>query len=249
LVGDPCPNRCCILAKASWQNKKKAPNWRHRRFIDILKNLPLLDNDAAKTCPAEMDGHSEEETFEAAESQEASQNESLNADRSVFSQTESGEDAKKGKQPEELVVKKKRGRPRKYPLKQELSDPVVHPVKMEFTSKLKSRTTSPPFPPCSPTLSSSTSQTIRFPELRILDLDSDPLCWRPKDLWRFMRSSDCGCLADRLLQHEMDGLAFMMLSLPTVMDHVTLNFDLALRLCYLVGCLRLTYYQRFQITS
>lgn len=255
LVGDPCPNRCCILAKASWQNKKKAPNWRHRRFVDILKNLPLLDNDVAKTCPAEMDGHSDEEAFEATEGQETSQNESLNADRSIFPQAESGEDAKKGKQFEEVVVKKKRGRPRKHPLKQELSDPVVHPVKVEFTSKLKSRTVSSPLslsptsPPSPSPLSCSASQGMKFPELRVLNVDSDPLCWRPKDLWHFMRSSDCGCLADRLLHLEMDGVAFMMLSLPTVMDHVTLNFDLALRLCYLVGCLRLTYYQRFQIGS
>ena len=196
-----------------------------------------------------MEGHSEEETFETTEGQEPSQNESLNADRSIFSQGESGEDAKKGKQPEEVLIKKKRGRPRKYPLKQELSDPVAHPSKMEFTSKLKSRTGSSPLPLYPSPLSSSTLQIMKFPELRILDVDSDPLCWRPKDLWHFMRSSDCGCLADRLLHHEIDGLAFMMLSLPTVMDHVTLNFDLALRLCYLVGCLRLTYYQRFQIAS
>ena len=248
MVGDPCPRKCCILAKAHWNNKKRPPNWRNRKFIDILKSLPLVDCSSTKaTCPPEMDVHSDEETFEMTDGQDVANNEALFAERATLSQPESGEERSLPedgmrntqimKQCEEPLVKKKRGRPRKYPKLEQRG------------AEMKTDTASS----CEPTESSAAAPAslhgLKLPDLHVLEVDSDPLRWSPKDLWRFVRSSDCDCLADRLLHQEMDGASFMMLTLSTVKDYVTINLDLALRLCYLVGCVRLTYYRRFQSTS
>ena len=225
LVGDPCPHRCCILAKTVWQHKKKAPNWRHRRFVDILKSLPGLDPVAAADTSSSLN-KSGPASLAAMESAEHSDEEDSDADQSQqqAQQQPSGDC-------EEPAAKKRRGRPRKNPI------PLVANNNADEDHRRRSSQNK-----------GQTAEVVgkvfrpRFPAPRPLDLDDPPLSrWRARDVWRFLQSTDCRPLADRLLQFEVDGPSLLLLQPADIMDYVTLNWELALRLCHLIGCLRLTY--------
>lgn len=235
LVGDPCPHRCCILAKTVWQHKKKAPNWRHRRFVDILKSLPGLDPVATaetnispnKSGPASLAAiesaeHSDEEDSDAG------------ADQSQ-QQVQQQQQQHHGGEHDEPAAKKRRGRPRKNPLPLTTNNHASadderrpsrnHQVRVETSEKRGGDEFRP-----------------KFPAPRPLDLAAPPLDrWQAGDVWRFLQSTDCRPLADRLLQYEVDGPSLLLLQPADIMDYVTLNWELALRLCHLIGCLRLTY--------
>lgn len=215
LVGDPCPHRCCILAKAVWQHKKKAPNWRHRRFIDIIKSFPVeglggsLDA-VGKSGPAsgamESAEHSDEDSDQQTESQHQQNNELVTDDPS-------------------LTTRKRRGRPKKNPMSS-----AAHQLQSPHRSRIGG---SPP-----------TLRMKQIPSLRPLELpreDPPPDKWRAGDVWRFLQSTDCRPLADRLLQQEVDGPSLLLLRPADVFDYITLNSIMAFKLCHLIACLRLTY--------
>lgn len=238
LVGDPCPHRCCILAKTVWQHKKKAPNWRHRRFVDIIKSLPTgLDPVAA----AELQQHGSSNksgpaSLAAIESGEHSDDEDSDAAVDPSQQQQQPQPPQQSVDSEEPAAKKRRGRPRKNPiplvsLDHANADEDGRPSQISHPPQIVVESTSEkPLP------------SMDFPAFRRLDLaDPPPDRWRAGDVWRFLQSTDCRPLADRLLQYEVDGPSLLLLQPADIMDYVTLNWELALRLCYLIGCLRLTY--------
>lgn len=203
LVGDPCPHRCCILAKAVWQHKKKAPNWRHRRFVDILKSSENLPPDAMLVS---------EPVIAAAKAEPAALIESAEQSNDEDSSQSDGKDVE-----DEPAAKKfksnKRGRAgTKKPTSSQDRPPAGH---------RKTR--------------SSSAAMLRIPA------DAKPHLWTSKDVWRFLQSTDCRPLADRLLEQEVDGPSLLLLRPADVADYVTFNWQLALRLCRLVDSLRLTY--------
>lgn len=233
LVGDPCPHRCCILAKTVWQHKKKAPNWRHRRFVDIIKSLPTgLDPVAAAELHQQHNNSSNKSgpaslvAIESAEHSDDEDDDDVAGDQSQHPTQQQNCDS------EEPAAKKRRGRPRKNPLPlmnlnhasadedRRQSQASHHPAQVSVDDKVPTR----------------------LPVFRRLDLAEPALDrWRAADVWRFLQSTDCRPLADRLLQYEVDGPSLLLLEPSDIMDYVTLNWELALRLCYLIGCLRLTY--------
>ncbi|KZS13420.1 Scm with four MBT domains 1-like protein [Daphnia magna] len=238
LVGDPCPHRCCILAKTVWQHKKKAPNWRHRRFVDIIKSLPTgLDPVGA----AELQQHGSSNksgpaSLAAIESGEHSDDEDSDAAVDPSQQQQQPQPPQQSVDLEEPAAKKRRGRPRKNPiplvsLDHANADEDGRPSQISHPPQIVVESTSEkPLP------------SMDFPAFRRLDLaDPPPDRWRAGDVWRFLQSTDCRPLADRLLQYEVDGPSLLLLQPADIMDYVTLNWELALRLCYLIGCLRLTY--------
>ena len=232
LVGDPCPHRCCILAKTVWQHKKKAPNWRHRRFVDILKSLPsgldpatVVDlqhnNSSNKSGPASLAAiesaeHSDEEDSDTATAADTSQ--------------QGHQQQNPVADPDEPVAKRRRGRPRK------------NPIQTVTNGDDDGRHVDPsPANGCE-----KHCNQYQYPPPRPLDLSGKPPPdrWRPMDVWRFIQSTECHPLADRLLQYEVDGPSLLLLQPADIMDYITLNWELAFRLCHLIGCLRLTYSPR-----
>lgn len=230
LVGDPCPHRCCILAKAVWQHKKKAPNWRHRRFVDILKSSESLlpaDVEAAAAALAAANAtessttnkphpttvfqpESAEQSPEEADSDAAGH---LSGDGAT---KEEGEE-----RPPPAKKFKKRGRPKKNPLPQ----PEEAAVQQQNNGIRSTATSSSP----------SSSRLVIPAGFQA------PHLWNTKDVWRFLQSTDCQPLADRLLQQEVDGPSLLLLRPADVADYVTLNWQLAVRLCRLIDSLCLTY--------
>lgn len=234
LVGDPCPHRCCILAKTVWQHKKKAPNWRHRRFVDIIKSLPTgMDlvtaaelqqqhNSSAKLGPASL------AAIESAEHSDDEDDDDAAGDQSHHPVQQ--QQPQIICDPEEPAAKKRRGRPRKNPI------PLM--TLTHASADEDRRPNQAPHHPAPAVVEEKTSAPV-FRQLELADPALDK--WRAGDVWRFLQSTDCRPLADRLLQYEVDGPSLLLLEPSDIMDYVTLNWELALRLCYLIGCLRLTY--------
>lgn len=212
LVGDPCPHRCCILARAVWHHKKKAPNWRHRRFVDILKSSENL-------TPAEVEASMAAAAAAvagpvAAKILEPVITESAEASPDEDSGGQSGADEEQD-QPAAKKLKNKRGRPKK----------ILHQAEGTSNST-KADQVGPP---------SSNSHR------RIIPYGIQPHLWSCKDVYRFLLSSDCRPLADRLFEQEVDGPSLLLLRPADVADYVTLNYQLAFRLIRLIDSLRLTY--------
>ncbi|EZA52051.1 Scm-like with four MBT domains protein [Ooceraea biroi] len=86
-------------------------------------------------------------------------------------------------------------------------------------------------------------KTQRRPKTR--KLDSNPLYWSVDDVFRYLRkTSDCKDLAYRVKQEEIDGLAFLLLNLPSLTQHMKLRPSLAMKLCRHVEQVKVTFFLR-----
>ncbi|XP_044010449.1 scm-like with four MBT domains protein 2 [Aphidius gifuensis] len=87
-------------------------------------------------------------------------------------------------------------------------------------------------------------QKQRRPKTR--KLESNPLSWSVDDVFRYLRkTSDCKDLAYRVRQEEIDGLAFLLLNLPSLTEHMKLRTSLAMKLCRHVEQVKVTYFIRY----
>ncbi|GAB1860994.1 Scm-like with four MBT domains protein 1 [Camponotus japonicus] len=86
-------------------------------------------------------------------------------------------------------------------------------------------------------------KTQRRPKTR--KLDSNPLYWSVDDVFRYLRkTSDCKDLAYRVKEEEIDGLAFLLLNLPSLTQHMKLRTSLAMKLCRHVEQVKVTFLLR-----
>ncbi|XP_011305644.1 scm-like with four MBT domains protein 1 [Fopius arisanus] len=76
-------------------------------------------------------------------------------------------------------------------------------------------------------------------------LDSNPLFWTVDDVFRYLKkTNDCKDIADRVKQEEIDGLAFLLLNLPSLTQHMKLRTSLAMKLCRHVEQVKVTFFLR-----
>ncbi|XP_043273622.1 scm-like with four MBT domains protein 1 [Venturia canescens] len=76
-------------------------------------------------------------------------------------------------------------------------------------------------------------------------LESNPLFWTVDDVFRYLRkTNDCKDLAYRVKQEEIDGLAFLLLNLPSLTEHMKLRTSLAMKLCRHVEQVKVTFFLR-----
>ncbi|XP_015188400.1 PREDICTED: scm-like with four MBT domains protein 1 isoform X2 [Polistes dominula] len=76
-------------------------------------------------------------------------------------------------------------------------------------------------------------------------LSSNPLFWTTDDVFQYLRkTSDCKDIAYRVKQEEIDGLAFLLLNLPSLTQHMKLRTSLAMKLCRHVEQVKVTYFLR-----
>ncbi|XP_012231506.1 scm-like with four MBT domains protein 1 isoform X2 [Linepithema humile] len=86
-------------------------------------------------------------------------------------------------------------------------------------------------------------KTQRRPKTR--KLDSNPLYWSVDDVFRYLRkTNDCKDLAYRVKEEEIDGLAFLLLNLPSLTQHMKLRTSLAMKLCRHVEQVKVTFFLR-----
>ncbi|XP_035732853.1 scm-like with four MBT domains protein 2 isoform X3 [Vespa mandarinia] len=76
-------------------------------------------------------------------------------------------------------------------------------------------------------------------------LDSNPLFWTVDDVFRYLKkTNDCKDIAYRVKQEEIDGLAFLLLNLPSLTQHMKLRTSLAMKLCRHVEQVKVTFFLR-----
>ncbi|XP_008214830.1 scm-like with four MBT domains protein 1 isoform X1 [Nasonia vitripennis] len=74
-------------------------------------------------------------------------------------------------------------------------------------------------------------------------LESNPLFWTVDDVFRYLRkTTDCKDLAYRVRQEEIDGLAFLLLNLPSLTEHMKLRMGSAMKLCRHVEQVKVTFF-------
>ncbi|KAK0182551.1 hypothetical protein PV327_000679 [Microctonus hyperodae] len=76
-------------------------------------------------------------------------------------------------------------------------------------------------------------------------LESNPLFWTVDDVFRYLRkTTDCKDIAYRVRQEEIDGLAFLLLNLPSLTEHMKLRTSIAMKLCRHVEQVKVTFFLR-----
>ncbi|XP_066448197.1 scm-like with four MBT domains protein 2 isoform X1 [Eleutherodactylus coqui] len=82
-------------------------------------------------------------------------------------------------------------------------------------------------------------------EEECLVLESNPLEWTVMDVVKFIKSTDCAPLAKIFQEQDIDGQAFLLLTLPTVQDCMELKLGPAIKLCHQIERVKVAFYAQY----
>ncbi|XP_072003528.1 scm-like with four MBT domains protein 2 isoform X2 [Engystomops pustulosus] len=82
-------------------------------------------------------------------------------------------------------------------------------------------------------------------EEECLVLESNPLEWTVTDVVKFIKSTDCASLAKIFQEQDIDGQAFLLLTLPTVQDCMELKLGPAIKLCHQIERVKVAFYAQY----
>ena len=89
-------------------------------------------------------------------------------------------------------------------------------------------------------------QVAEAPPVWSVCLQSSPLSWSPGDVARYIGSKDdVTHMAPLFLQEEVDGEAFLLLNLPTLIEHWKLNITEAITLSRHIDSVKFAFYNQF----
>lgn len=92
--------------------------------------------------------------------------------------------------------------------------------------------------------SSISLQSMNHCEIN-LPLPPNPSVWTVDEVFKYLnRFDDCREMASKIKEEEIDGVAFIMLNLPTMREHLKLKTESALTLCKHVTSLKLSYFSQ-----
>lgn len=81
-------------------------------------------------------------------------------------------------------------------------------------------------------------------------LESNPMSWSVADVSRYLRRTpDCGCIAKKLAEEDIDGHAFMLLNLPTIQENLQIQLGPAIKLCQHIERVKFAYFSDFYPSS
>lgn len=89
------------------------------------------------------------------------------------------------------------------------------------------------------------AKDIRIELREPLTLNGSPLDWTVDDVVEYIKSTDCAHLARLFQEQEIDGKALLLLNLPAVQDCMDLKPAMAIKLCYHIERVKLSFYQSF----
>lgn len=78
-----------------------------------------------------------------------------------------------------------------------------------------------------------------------VDIESNPLHWTVTDVVNFIRKTDCAQFGRLFRQEEIDGQALLLLTLPTVQDHLDLKLGPAIKLCHHIERVKIVFYKHY----
>ncbi|XP_077120607.1 scm-like with four MBT domains protein 2 isoform X2 [Ranitomeya variabilis] len=86
---------------------------------------------------------------------------------------------------------------------------------------------------------------IKQEEEECLVLESNPLEWTVTDVVKFIKSTDCAPLSKIFQEQDIDGQAFLLLTLPTVQDCMELKLGPAIKLCHQIERVKVAFYAQY----
>ena len=91
-----------------------------------------------------------------------------------------------------------------------------------------------------------TEQVVEAPPVWSVCLTSSPLSWSPGDVARYIGSKeDVASMAQLFLHEEVDGEAFLLLNLPTLLEHWKLSMSEAITLSRHIESVKFAFYSQF----
>lgn len=80
---------------------------------------------------------------------------------------------------------------------------------------------------------------------KILRLEKNPLYWSVEEVYNYLcKTNDCKDIAQKIKKEEIDGMAFLLLNLPTLTQHLKLEQKDALKLCRHIEQVKVTFFLR-----
>ncbi|XP_021367553.1 scm-like with four MBT domains protein 1 isoform X2 [Mizuhopecten yessoensis] len=79
----------------------------------------------------------------------------------------------------------------------------------------------------------------------ILRLESNPLNWTVSEVVKFIKTTDCAHLCRLFKDQEIDGQALLLLTLPTVQEHLELKLGPAIKLCHQIEKVKIAFYDQY----
>ncbi|GAB6033518.1 Scm-like with four MBT domains protein 2 [Chamberlinius hualienensis] len=79
-------------------------------------------------------------------------------------------------------------------------------------------------------------------QLPLLQLESNPLQWTIEQVSDFIKNTDCAAMVRLLKEQEIDGQALLLLTLPTIQEHLELKLGPAIKLCHHIEQLKSAFY-------
>jgi hypothetical protein len=71
---------------------------------------------------------------------------------------------------------------------------------------------------------------------------TNPALWSKEDVSKYLKkTTDCSCLAERLESEDVDGKAFMLLNLPTLLENFKFTIRYAIKLCQHIELVKYAY--------
>ena len=91
-----------------------------------------------------------------------------------------------------------------------------------------------------------TDSVVEAPPVWRVCLQSSPLTWSPADVTHYIASqTDVTHLANLFLNEEVDGEAFLLLNLPTLLEHWKLNIREAITISRHIESVKFAFYNQF----
>lgn len=91
----------------------------------------------------------------------------------------------------------------------------------------------------------SSSSNVDLSVQGMLRLATNPLHWNVSDVVAFIKGTDCAQMARLLKEQEIDGQALLLLTLPTIQEHLELKLGPAIKLCNHIERVKLAFYSQF----
>ncbi|ELU04767.1 hypothetical protein CAPTEDRAFT_148410 [Capitella teleta] len=79
----------------------------------------------------------------------------------------------------------------------------------------------------------------------LLQLNSNPLYWTTEEVVEFLENTDCSDLTSIFQDQEIDGQAFMLLSLPTIQEYLELKLGPSIKLCHHIEQVKIAFYEQW----
>nr|KAG5708815.1 hypothetical protein BaRGS_031969 [Batillaria attramentaria] len=82
-----------------------------------------------------------------------------------------------------------------------------------------------------------------------LPVDKNPLHWTISETVEFIQTTDCSHVAKVFREQEIDGQALLLLTLPTVQEHLELKLGPAIKLCHQIERVKRVFYEQYASQS